>query len=800
MNLIRKFIKTSPTDEIASIPMGKFFLARSLLSPKGALECLFNDCVLSMKRTTKPFCYQLSVTRAYQEGESSSQSTGEFEDGDDDDAALETVRNSDERSFFLTEDLQVRLVTKDDGSQIIAWRDVNGDVGERLEFAIDEEIKYNDVDAFMRALYECLYEQKYGKSSSGISEADLKAEFGSPEKKDRGNGGTPGSMDVLHQLKSFGGNVREEEHSDDEHYGDASSIPFFIFKDSITTEGSIVDSFKVQLRIFDATTDSFILVHPNADIRLMKATLYSLVSQTPKFAFSVPVAQEINPVFNIENLAFIFNFYSLNEQGNGASFSMLFQFHSIDDFSRFSHIFQDAMTKSLNPKIKSTDPDLEYLTRAVENMDLGGADDEATSDSEYEDEDGDDVPYDEHVNKIIKDSVKSKYQRQSALFVPSDSEEDEDDEKVAAREKRKFLQLKDPNSGLSVGNANDRSYVTRGDNVGVFKQGEDSLEFMTMVNSIKDTNGKKFIPKSNMLHQRDNYLLMTKDGTEDNKIYKMDLARGQIVESWSVDDNGSFSSFAPISKFAPLTDEQKLIGASSNSLFHIDPRLSGSKVVSDTSYKAYKTKTAFENLAVTDKGWVAVGSKDGTIRLYDRLGKKSTVTLPSIGEGYVGMDVSKDGRWLICTCETSLLLIDTKIGPGQKNKGEIGFKKYFDADKKPVPKRLTLEPKDVTLITQWTGKPKIKFTRAVFNTSLTEEETHIITSTGPFVISWSLKDITKKPTKPKYKLERCQEDVVSKSFSLHSQNNIFAALQNDVVSTQRKALRVANKKLILDRV
>ncbi|KAM9906933.1 hypothetical protein OXX79_001255 [Metschnikowia pulcherrima] len=787
MNLLRKFIKTSPTDEIASIPVGKFFLARSPQSPKGALECLFNDCVLSMKKTTKPFCYQLSVTKAYQEGESSSQSTGEFEDGDDDEPSGEDTRNSDERSFFLTEDLHVRLMTKNDGSQIISWRDVNGDIGETWQFAIDEEIKYSDVDTFMRALYACLYEQKYGKSSAGVPEKALVAEFAASPSKARATD----SIDVLQELKSIN-DGKDKENSDDETYGDALSVPFFIFKDSVAAEGSVVDSFKVQLRVFDPATDSFVLMLANADIKLMQSVGFSLVSSTPKFAFSVPIAQELNPVFNNENLAFIFNYYSLNEKGDGASYSLLFQFHALDDFYRFGHLFQDAMTKSLNAKVKGAAGDIEYLASTVQNMDLGASDDSSPETSDSEDESND-----EKINKIIRDQVQSKDGRRSALFVPSDSE---DDDSVTTDRERKFLRLKDPNSGLSMGNANDRSYVTRGNNLGVYKYGEESIDFVTTINDLKDINGKKFVPKSSMLHQRDNSLLLRKDAPNDNNIYRMDLSRGEIVESWQADDKGSLESFAPISKFAPLTDEQKLLGVSSNSLFHIDPRLNGSKIVADNSYKAYKTKTMFENMAVTDKGYIAVGSKDGTIRLYERFGKKSTVTLPSIGERYEGLDVTKDGRWLLATCEKSLLLIDTKIGTGQKNSGEIGFKKYFDADKKPVPKRLTLSPEHVSQITFATGLPKIKFTRAVFNTSLTEEETSIVTSAGPYVISWSLKDVIKGTTKqPRYKLLRYDEDVVVDNFSYHSQNDIFSALQNGVVSTERKDLKVANKSSIMDR-
>ncbi|OBA21446.1 VID27-domain-containing protein [Metschnikowia bicuspidata var. bicuspidata NRRL YB-4993] len=820
MNLLRKFIKASPTDEIASIPMGKFFLARSPQLPKGALECLYNDSVLSMKRTTKPFCYQLSATRAYQEGEASSQSTDGFEDADDDDAADQGARHSDERLFFLCADLHVRLVTRNDGSQIVTWRDVNGDDGETWEFAVDPDIRYSDVDSFMRALYACLYEQKYGRSLAGVQDNALVAEFGAdgppdlePEpgldlEPDLGLEPQPdlGLEQASARMSRPVGPVddarrgppKQEPVSDDDSYGDASSLPLFIFKDAVAVAGPEVAAFKAQLRIYDATADVFLLVAPSIDIRLVEATPCCLVSTTRRFAFCVRVAQEMNPVFNGDNAAFVFNLYSLDQDGRGASFLVLLQFRSADDFRCFGRHFQDAMSRSLNAKPAGGAADTAYLASMVQNMDLGGSSDDNNDDDNDDNNDNNDdgEAIERRIDKIIRGQVLSKHSRRSGLFVASDSDDDDD---PVARNAHNFLALKDPNSGLSLGNANDRSYVTKGDNVGVFKYTDDGMGFVSTIRSLKDADGRKFVPRLSMLHQRDNCLLMTRDAPADCTIYKMDLARGEICESWDVADKGLFEAFAPVSKFAPLTDEQKLLGVSANALFHIDPRLSGSKIASGSSYKSYKTKVAFENLAVTDKGYVAVGLRDGSIRLYSELGKKATVTLPSIGESFEGLDVTKDGRWLLATCLNLLLLIDTQIGAGQKNSGEIGFRKYFDADKKPMPRRLGLRPEHVSLITQATGAPKIQFTRAVFNTSLANDETLIVTSTGPFVVLWSLKDAIKDKAKPAlYKIIRHSENVMNKNFSFSSPNDIHAALQNDVVSTNRNALKVANKTSIME--
>jgi hypothetical protein len=65
--------------------------------------------------------------------------------------------------------------------------------------------------------------------------------------------------------------------------------------------------------------------------------------------------------------------------------------------------------------------------------------------------------------------------------------------------------------------------------------------------------------------------------------------------------------------------------------------------------------------------------------------------LPALGDPILGVDVTADGRWLIATCKTYLLLIDTLIGGG-RYQGSLGFDRSFPADAKPIPRRLQLKP------------------------------------------------------------------------------------------------------------
>lgn len=175
-----------------------------------------------------------------------------------------------------------------------------------------------------------------------------------------------------------------------------------------------------------------------------------------------------------------------------------------------------------------------------------------------------------------------------------------------------------------------------------------------------------------------------------------------------------------------------------NGLFRIDPRVSGNKLV-QSQFKQYASKNDFSSAVTTESGKLAVASNKGDIRLFDAIGKNAKVrwiachhhrnqatmqaahmfvsasavasasenkelaaheqtALPALGDPIIGVDVSADGRWLVATCKTYLLLIDTLIGDG-RYKGSLGFDRSFPADSKPMPKRLQLKPEHLAYMT-----------------------------------------------------------------------------------------------------
>jgi hypothetical protein len=96
--------------------------------------------------------------------------------------------------------------------------------------------------------------------------------------------------------------------------------------------------------------------------------------------------------------------------------------------------------------------------------------------------------------------------------------------------------------------------------------------------------------------------------------------------------------------------------------------------------------------------------------------------------------MSNDGKWILATTQTYLLLIPTECKDGTKTGFEIAMGK-----EKPSPIKLQLDVRDL-------AKHKIgslNFTGAHFNNYNKSNLSHtsIVTSTGPFVVTWNLKRV-----------------------------------------------------------
>lgn len=309
------------------------------------------------------------------------------------------------------------------------------------------------------------------------------------------------------------------------------------------------------------------------------------------------------------------------------------------------------------------------------------------------------------------------------------------------------------NEHLVVGD--ELAFVTRGSSVGVFGNTEKGLQFRENLSDIMKVSAKKIIAHDNCKS------LIFLDKNEADKLHKIDLERTDVVESWEINKNINDYFSSQKNQDAPT-----LIGLSDYSVFRIDPRIS-KKV---TESKDYKTKNQFNCGMSTSQGHVAVASKNGDLRLYDKIDKRAKSLLPGFGDEVKFVDVTTNGRNIICTCKNYLLLYTV----------DGNYKNQVGKDK-PVPRKLSLKPEHLAYI-----KEEVNFTPAKFSTDKNEDS--IITSTSKYVIKWNLQDVINNKCF-NYTINKCSDLVVADNFEFGANDNIIVAMPDDVKSLRGSSLR-----------
>lgn len=458
---------------------------------------------------------------------------------------------------------------------------------------------------------------------------------------------------------------------------------------------------------------------------------------------------DVDATQHLDRITFSFIWCHFAESGYIWTYSL--RFKNIVAVMAFTNAYNQCVYEALNKEkwSKLEDKDARYLLDPMLDVEMTLADSELEAESEEESEE--------------------------------EAEEEELPSKATAV-KTKFGSGK--NQLLSIGYRTDRSFVARGSSVGVFKPSEDDNSLSLLASGqMTAPDGTAFEASKMMLHREDrNLLLMSRD--KPSSVFCMDLERGKVVEEWKIHDSAPITSMVPDSKYAQMTDQTTFIGLNSNSLFRVDPRLPGNKRV-DSEMKSYAVKNEFSCGATTGAGELAVASARGEIRLFNKLDKRAKTLLPMFGDPILGIDVTESGKYILATCKTYLLLICTEI-PGSG--GELGFTKSMGSDK-PVPRRLQLKPEHVAYMG---SQPS--FTPARFSTGQSEEKA-IITSTGPFVITWNLRRV-KQGHLYDYQIKRYEDNVVADNFRYNQDRSIVVTLPEHVTMISKKSLSTPSPKLL----
>eukprot|EP00171_Calliarthron_tuberculosum_P012646 IDg12646t1 len=330
------------------------------------------------------------------------------------------------------------------------------------------------------------------------------------------------------------------------------------------------------------------------------------------------------------------------------------------------------------------------------------------------------------------------------------------------------------NSQLAVAYENDRTFVVRGNRMGVFKTGDDGADLQTTVKFRDPTKGDVgFTPSKMLLHQQDSSMLLL-DKSNPSRVMRMDLERGEIVDTWKGDSmmGASVSSIQQTEKYSNLTHAQDFVGLNKNMLLRMDPR-TNEFIVQSKKYAA-GTRAKLECVATTGSGYLAVASEQGDIRLFDQIGKNAKTHLPGLGDKIIGIDVTEDGFFVLATTPKYLLIIDTRVKGQEKG----GFEKSMGKNK-PPPRKLVIKSQDIARHRMG----EISFTAAHFNTGPSLERS-IVTSTGPFIITWNFRAI-KMGRLDSYQVKRFRDNIVADHFAYNDDGKIVVTLPNNVGVARR---------------
>ncbi|CAI0556948.1 unnamed protein product [Linum tenue] len=312
---------------------------------------------------------------------------------------------------------------------------------------------------------------------------------------------------------------------------------------------------------------------------------------------------------------------------------------------------------------------------------------------------------------------------------------------------------------LTLG-ALDNSFLVNDLGVQVYRNNQKGIHGKGICVSFDDRNSgsrlAKSTPKKGMLMRAEtNMMLMSpmKDGNPHSTgIKQLDIETGKIVTEWKFEKDGTEITMRDITndnKGSQLDpSESTFLGLDDNRLCQWDMRdksgivqtigkASDSPVLQWSEGHQFSRGTNFQCFASTGDGSIVVGSLDGKIRLYSRRSLRQAKTaFPGLGSPITHVDVTYDGKWVLGTTDTYLILICT-LFTDKDGKTKTGFGGRM-GNKIPAPRLLKLMPLD-----SHSAGGNNKFHGGHFSwvTENGRQERHIVATVGKFSVIWDFQQV-----------------------------------------------------------
>lgn len=260
--------------------------------------------------------------------------------------------------------------------------------------------------------------------------------------------------------------------------------------------------------------------------------------------------------------------------------------------------------------------------------------------------------------------------------------------------------------------------------------------------------------KALLMKAETNMLLMSPltDGKPHTRgLHQLDIETGKIVTEWKFGKDGTDITMRDITndnKGAQLDPSgSTFLGLDDSRLCRWDMRdrngivqniaNESTPVLNWTQGHQFSRGTNFRCFATTGDGSIVVGSLDGKIRLYSINSMRQAKTaFPGLGSPITHVDVTFDGKWVLGTTDTYLILI-CSLFTDKDGKTKTGFAGRM-GNRISAPRLLKLTPLDSHM-----AGTNNKFRNAQFSwvTENGKQERHLVATIGKFSVIWNFQQV-----------------------------------------------------------
>ncbi|KAL0360828.1 UNVERIFIED_CONTAM: protein CYPRO4 [Sesamum radiatum] len=160
-------------------------------------------------------------------------------------------------------------------------------------------------------------------------------------------------------------------------------------------------------------------------------------------------------------------------------------------------------------------------------------------------------------------------------------------------------------------------------------------------------------------------------------------------------------------------------------------------VLNWTQGHQFSRGTNFQCFATTGDGSIVVGSLDGKIRLYSISSMRQAKTaFPGLGSPITHVDVTYDGKWILGTTDTYLILI-CSLFTDKDGKTKTGLFSGRMGNRIAAPRLLKLNPLD----SHMAGANKFRNAQFSWVTENGKQERHLVATVGKFSVIWNFQQV-----------------------------------------------------------